>query len=218
MLTTKDARNGHVVRTPMSRAAAAKLVPTPEVRFVHLDPRRILAVDGHGIPGGGEFQAALGALYPVAYTLHFALRRRGVDARVGPLEGLWWAPEDLTPGTVQPTADNPRPLGWTLLIGVPVEATEAEVRDAIAATRQKHWSAALETLRVTTLAEDDCAEVLYVGPYSAEGPTIARLHAEIEATSHVAHGRHHEIYLGDPRRSAPDRLRTIIRQPVTGRP
>lgn len=197
-----------------ARADAASAPRTGEVQFVHIDPRRVLAVDGHGTPGGPAFQAAIGALYPVAYGLHFALRHRGINARVGPLEGLWWQPGDLPVGAVQPRQGDTGPWPWTLLIGVPVEATDAEVDAAIAAARAKRPSPALDRLRVVTLFEGDCAEVVHLGPYSAEGPTIARLHAAIEATGRAARGRHHEIYLGDPRRSAPERLRTVIRQPV----
>ncbi|HEX8026407.1 MAG TPA: GyrI-like domain-containing protein [Candidatus Limnocylindrales bacterium] len=184
------------------------------VQFVHIAPRRMLAVDGDGIPGGDEFQAALGALYPVAYGLHFALRSRGVDARVGALEGLWWQPADLAPGAVQPRPADAGPWPWTLLLPIPVEATETEVAGAVAGARRKHPSAALDRLRIELLCEGDCAEVLHRGAYSAEGPTIARLHAAIDAAGRVARGRHHEIYLGDPRRCAPERLRTVIRQPV----
>ena len=198
----------------LARPGSAPARRAGEVAFVHIDPRRVLAVDGDGTPGGPAFQAAIGALYPVAYALHFALRRRGITARVGPLEGLWWRPEDLPVGAVQPRQGDPGRWPWTLLIGVPVEATDAEVVAAIDAARAKRPSPALARLRVVTLFEGDCAEVVHLGPYSAEGPTIVRLHGAIEATGRIAHGRHHEIYLGDPRRSAPERLRTVIRQPV----
>lgn len=196
------------------RATREAPAPPTEVRFVHLAPRRVFAVDGMGQPGGDEFQAALAALYPVAYALHFALRRRGLDARIGALEGLWWTPDDLHFGAVQPHPGDIGAWPWTLLIGVPVEATDAEIDAAIDAARRKRPSPALQHLRVATLDEGECAEVLHIGPYSAEEPTIERLHAAVRASGRVPHGRHHELYLGDPRRSAPQRLRTLIRQPV----
>jgi len=199
---------------PATRRAPATTDPAA-VRFVHIAPRRLFAIDGTGVPGGPAFQDAIAALYPVAYALHFALRRRGVDARIGALEGLWWQPADLAPGTHQPRAADPGPWPWTLLIGVPVEATEAEVDAAIAAARRKHPTPALDRLRVLTYREGDCAEIIHLGPYSAEGPTIEHLHEAIRTADRVPCGRHHEIYLGDPRRSAPERLRTVIRQPVT---
>src|SRR5689334_12692606 len=131
----------------LARPGVASARRTGEVQFVHIDPRRVLAVDGDGTPGGPAFQAAIGALYPVAYGLHFALRHRGVNARVGPLEGLWWQPENLPVGAVQPRQGDTGPWRWTLLIGVPVEATDAEVDAAIAAARAKRPSPALDRPR-----------------------------------------------------------------------
>jgi hypothetical protein len=177
----------------------------------------VLAVDGDGQPGGDEFQAALGALYSVAYGLHFALQApRGERAHRRARK--WWTPADLLPGAVQPAAAAAGSWLWTLVIQVPVGASDEEVADAISAARRARPSPALSQLHVRTLQAGDCAEILHVGPYSAEGPTIARLHAVIEASGQVACGRHHEVYLGDPRRSDPARLRTLIRQPVTARP
>lgn len=186
----------------------------PEVRFVDIAPRRVLAVDGDGLPGGSEFQAAIQALYGVGYGLHFSLRRRGITARIGALEGLWWLAAELVPGSVQPGPRETAARPWTLLLEIPVQATDVDVREAIAATASKRPSPALARLRVLTLDEGDCAEIVHVGPYSAEKPTIERLHAAIDRAGLVPRGRHHEIYLGDPRRAAPERLRTLIRQPV----
>jgi len=184
------------------------------IRFVHIAPRRVFAIDGTGVAGGHEFQDAIGTLYSVAYPLHFCLRHRGIDARIGALEGLWWHPADLAPGACQPRPADHGPWPWTLLIGVPVEATDEEILAAVAAARRKRPSPSLARLRVATYREGNCAEVLHLGPYSAEGPTIERLHEAIRTTNRVPCGRHHEIYLGDPRRTAPERLRTVIRQPV----
>jgi hypothetical protein len=201
--------------TAFERAASREdelRVPADGVRFVAVDVRRVIAVDGEGSPELPGFQAAIGTLFPVAYGLHFALKRRGIQAPVGALEGLWWTPEELDPGSLTPGLGDLTRWHWTLLIGIPDEATEAEVLAAIAEATRRRGSG--NGVRVVTLDEGRCAQVLHVGPYSAEAPTIERLHAAIAAAGLQPRGRHHEIYLGDPRRSAPQRLRTLIRQPV----
>jgi hypothetical protein len=103
---------------------------------------------------------------------------------------------------------------WTAILPLPAEASDDDVATASADLRRRRAPPALERLRVETLREGRCAEVLHIGPYDAERPTIERLHAAIAAAGHWPRGRHHEIYLGDPRRSAPQRLKTIIRQPI----
>jgi hypothetical protein len=185
-----------------------------QVRFVEIGPMRALAVDGDGAPAEPAFQEAIGALYPVAYGLHFALKRRGVAAPVGALEGLWWAPDQLASGSVVPAAGQTPTWRWTLFIRVPDDAGDSEVSDAIGAAARKRPSPALGRLRVVAFEEGHSAQILHIGPYAAEQPTIERLHTAIAAAGLQPRGRHHEIYLGDPRRSAPERLRTIIRQPV----
>lgn len=180
----------------------------PDVRFVDLSPTRVLAVDGTGMPdasaGDGGFQAAIQTLYPIAYTLHFALKRRGVDARVGALEALW----DVAPSATPATAT------WTAIMPVPAEATDDEVAAAIADVRQKKVPPAIDRVGLLPFHEGLSAEIVHVGPYDAEEPTIARLHGAIEAAGCKMRGRHHEIYLSDPRRTPPTKLRTVIRQPI----
>ena len=126
-----------------------------------------------------------------------------------PLEGLWWTPDMATFST-----DDKSQWDWTMMIVVPEPVTAEVVEDARASAARKHPLASLDRVRLERFAEGRCAQVLYVGPYSAEGPTIAALHAFIAANGCALSGKHHEIYLGDPRRAAPDKLRTIVRQPV----
>jgi hypothetical protein len=187
------------------------LAAATEVAFIDVPTMRIVRVDGAGDPNtaGGAFQEAMAALFPLVYTLRFALKRgRGIDTRVGPPEGLWWdAADGPAPGSL---ADQP----WSLFVALPDEATEDDIAAAFAAVRAKQAPVALDRVRCEPFAEGRAAQVLHVGPYAAETPTIARLHAAIEAAGLTARGRHHEIYVGDPRRSAPERLRTILRQPV----
>jgi hypothetical protein len=126
-----------------------------------------------------------------------------------PLEGQWWTPDMATFST-----DDKSQWNWTMMIVLPAQATAQVVDDARVAAERKHPQAPLDRVRLERFAEGRCAQVLHVGPYSEEGPTVAALHAFIAANDCALTGRHHEIYLGDPRRTAPGRLRTILRQPV----
>ena len=189
------------------------------VRFVDVPESRQFAVDGSGQPGGPEFQAAFGALYPVAYTLHFALKRRSVAAPVGALEGLFWLEdaETITPALFASGDTDGKAWRWSLRLPVPALADDEEIEAAIAEVARKKDPPALGRLSVVRWTEGPSAQILHVGPYSAEPPTIERLHAAIASAGLRARGRHHEIYIGDPNRAAPERLKTIIRQPVEPR-
>jgi hypothetical protein len=185
---------------------------TAQPAFVDVPELPFLAVDGSGDPNtAAEYAEAVQALYTVAYTLRFALERRadGVDAPVMPLEGLWWAPD--------PSAFRTGDRGawrWTMLIRQPEQVTGGDVADAVAQAQRKKGLPGLDRVRLERYAEGRAAQVLHVGPYAAEGPTIERLHRFIAEQGYRLSGKHHEIYVGDPRRSAPERLRTILRQPV----
>jgi hypothetical protein len=184
-----------------------RVVDVPELPF--------LMVDGVGDPNGSaDYQATLGALFALAWTLKFAIREaRGVDHRVPPLEGLWWA-DDMA-GFADVDREGWR---WTMMIRQPPEATPELVASAAAEVTERKGLPAAGAARLETFAEGHAAQVLHVGPYSAEGPTIERLHAfihDLGGQFDGRHQRHHEIYLGDPRRAAPERLRTIVRQPFT---
>lgn len=193
---------------------AGELAGKPGViRFLEVAPIRAVMVDGDGRPGEATFGARIPGLYTAAYSLRFALKARGVERRVGLLEGLYW--------TVDGAIDLDVILGpdratwrWTLLISLPDEATDGELADALAKGRAKVGPDVAADLRVEWFAEGAVAQVLYLGPYAEERPTIERLHEAIAAAGLRPRGRHHELYLGDPGRSAPEKLRTLIRQPV----
>jgi hypothetical protein len=180
---------------------------TRNPKLVEVPERPFLMVDGRGDPNGSEeFQRAIGALYTLSYGLRFLLRRTlGVDRKVGALEGLWWT-EDATFAL----EDRSR-WRWTLMIEQPEQVTP-DLVEVIA--REKGLEA---PPRLERLAEGRVAEVLHVGPFAQEPPTIERLHAFIAEHGLRPTGRHHEIYLSDLRRTAPERLRTILRQPVAAR-
>jgi hypothetical protein len=183
------------------------------VRFLELLPVTAVMVDGEGAVGPDAFAPVMPGLYGTAYTLRFALKRRGVEEKVGPLEGLYWTTDGTTDLDVILDADRSG-WRWTLLIALPVAATDDELRAAFVAGQGKMAPAVAQRLRLGTLDEGRVAQLLHVGPYSAERQSIERLHAAIGEAGLRPRGAHHEIYLGDPSRSAPERLRTILRHPV----
>jgi hypothetical protein len=186
--------------------------PVGEPELVEVPALRYLMVDGSGDPNdNADFQAAMEALYGMAYTLKFMLKR-GSDAMdwvVMPLQGLWWA-DDMGVFRMDERAD----WKWTIMILQPDAVTEEHVDMAREELRAKKDPPALGRLRFEAYEEGLSAQVMHLGPYSDEGPTIDRLHAFIGEQGRTPRGKHHEIYMGDPRRTAPERLRTIIRQPV----
>jgi hypothetical protein len=183
------------------------------VRFLEVAPVRAVMVDGDGQPGEATFGTRMPGLYATAYSLRFALKRRGVERRVGMLEGLYWTVDGSTDLDVILGPDRGT-WRWTLFIALPDEATDEELADALAKGRAKVAPDVAADLRLETFAEGAVAQVLHLGPYADERPTIERLHAAIAAAGLRPRGRHHELYLGDPGRSAPAKLRTLVRHPV----
>ena len=179
-----------------------------EIAVVDVPQFAYLMIDGAGPPDGPEAQAAIQALYPLAYKVKFALKERGDDAVVMPLEGLWWADDmdDFLTGR----RDRWK---WTYMILVPDLVTADLVEEARAAVDPAKAGGGLERVRLAPLEEGRAAQVLHLGPFAEEGPVIRRLHEHIASLGGSLRGRHHEIYLSDPRRIAPEKLRTIIRQP-----
>lgn len=184
------------------------------VRFLSIPDHRFVMVDGSGPPGEEAFAARMPGVYGMVYGLHFALKRRGVAGKVGPLEGLWWRAEDVL--DLDLIFGHERAgWRWTLMIVLPEEATEEELEEHLVGARTKVDPGIASSLRIERFGEGDVAQILHLGPYADERPSIDRLHQRIVSAGFRPRGRHHELYLGDPRRSAPDRLRTILRQPIT---
>jgi len=197
-------------KTDLKRALDGYRARLGEFRVLELPASRFLAVDGQGDPNvAPAYREALEALYPLAYATKFASRTMlGCDYVVPPLEGLWWA-DDLAAFTERRDKALWR---WTMMILVPDWVSDEVMAHARETARAK--SARIDDVRVMTLAEGLCVQTLHVGPYDDEGPVIERMHAHALAAGHRLSGRHHEIYLGDARRMAPERLRTILRQPI----
>lgn len=188
------------------------LFTAPRGRFVPVDVPRVsyLMVDGHGDPNTvPAYRLAVESLYATAYTIKFACKAAGRDFVVAPLEGLWSAPD---PESF--TARRKHEWDWTIMIMVPDFVDEAAFLAARDKAREKRGALA-ESLRLESLEEGLCLQALHVGSYDDEGPLLATLHREImPAGGYDFAGRHHEVYLGDPRKVAPEKLRTVIRQPV----
>jgi hypothetical protein len=184
--------------------------------IVDVPPMQYLAIDGSGDPNASpEYAAAIEALYPVAYAVKFASKNAlGRDFVVGPLEGLWRA-ADMSAYT----RGDRDAWEWTLLISQPDWISVEMVGDAIGAvTAKKKGGAALDHLRLVTVDEGRSVQILHIGSYAAEAPTLARLHDEyMPANGLTFNGDHHEIYLSDVRRTAPEKLKTVLRQPVRAR-
>jgi len=180
-----------------------------EFTLVDVPPMRFLMVDSHGDPNTSpEFQEVMGALYTIAYTLKFALKAQGSDFAVAPPEGLWW----MEGATFDPTAKSE--WDWTLMIMVPDAVTPELFEQMRAEAQRKKGLPMLARVRLETYHEGLSAQILYFGPYADEGPTITAMHRFIAEQGYVLNGKHHEIYLGDVRRTAPEKLKTVIRQPI----
>jgi hypothetical protein len=191
-----------------------ELYAPPRGRFVEVDvpPLTYLAVDGEGDPNTApDYAAAVEALFALSYALKFASRRRlGRDYVVAPLEGLWTADD---PGTfVRREKDAWR---WTLLVLQPDWVDADLVTDVTAQVRTAKDLPALDLVERRTITEGRSVQTLHVGSYDDEGPVLADLHDDHLPTHGLTFaGPHHEIYLSDVRRTAPERLRTVLRQPV----
>ncbi len=182
-----------------------------DVVVVDVPPMNFAMVDGAGNPNRNPaFQQAIEALYGVSYTLRFGLKKQGVaEYRVGPLESLWWT--DASGGF---SMDPKEEWKWTSMILQPDVVTRAHFQEAVSQLKEKRNPVALSKVRLERFHEGLSAQVLHIGPYSAEKPTIERIHLFIQENGYKLSGKHHEIYLGDPRRSAPEKLKTVLRQPM----
>ncbi|MBM0105426.1 GyrI-like domain-containing protein [Steroidobacter sp. S1-65] len=170
-----------------------------------------LSIDGAGDPNtSSEYQQAVQALFSLAYTIKFAIKKgaAATDYAVMPLQGQWWV-DDMSQFSVARKDE----WKWTLMIMQPPPVTEPLVQ-ACREKLAKKDLVALAKVEFAAFAEGKAAQILHIGPFSEEGPTIARLHRFIEESDASLAGKHHEIYLSDIRRAAPAKWKTIIRQPL----
>jgi hypothetical protein len=184
------------------------MVDVPELGY--------LMLDGSGAPESSDaattdFQSSFAAIFPVVYTIKFRLKAEGIVMPIMPLEALWMTADDGSFDVAVPAAE----WRWRVVMIVSDDVTPAVFDDAVAQVRSKKGgSEHLDRLRFERWTEGRCAQVMHIGPYSEEGPTIEGLHAFIAAQGCRRRGSHHEIYLGDPRRADPSKLKTVVRQPI----
>ena len=181
-----------------------------EVTVVDVPAMNFLLVNGEGAPTSPQYREAIEALFTISYTLKFMVKKgKGIDYAVMPLEGLWWV-DDMT----KFSADRKDEWKWTAMIMQPKYVTAEDIKVAVEHVKTKKNPAALTKVRFESFKEGPAAQIMYVGPFSAEGPTIAKIHAHIQKSGHVLSGKHHEIYLNNPATTAPEKLKTILRQPM----
>jgi len=181
-------------------AKEAQTVDVPKFNFI--------MVDGKGDPNAGEFADAISALYGLSFTLKFTIKKKtAVDYPVMALEALWGDASGVF------DASDRKGWSWTAMIMQPEFVDSKLYRSAVEEVRKKKDLKSLGKARLEAFHEGLSAQIMHIGPYSAEAPTIERLHEYIKDSGGMPRGRHHEIYLGDPRRAAPSKLRTILRQP-----
>lgn len=186
-----------------------------EFSLVTVPKLQYLMVDGKGNPNTSpEYQVTLEALYSVSYTLKFASKKEiGRDYVVPPLEGLWWA--DNMSAFAKGHKDSWK---WTMMIMVPDWINKAMVKAAINTVGEKKSNSKLKELRFESLKEGKCVQIMHIGSYDDEAPVLNKLHHEYLPQHGLEfNGKHHEIYLGDPRKTVPSKLRTVLRQPVKER-
>ena len=180
-----------------------------EVELVKVPAMKYIIVDGDGAPGGESFQQAMGVIYNLVYTMKFRAKRLlKKDYDVMAPEGLWW--------TKGKTIDLARPDKWlwSLMVVVPDFVNDRLFSETVEEVRRKKNPPGLEKARFEALEEGQCVQIMHVGPYAAEPESIAKMEAYAKEHGYKLVGKHHEIYLGDPRRAAPSRLKTILRHPV----
>lgn len=193
-------------RPSLYRASASK------VEIIEVPALQYIACGGLGDPNiSTEYQAIIGALFTLAYAIKFIIKKGplGIDYGVMPLEGLYW----LKDGEKFDIEDKSN-WNWKLMIMQPEFVDSALFQQAMEKSRAKIPESLQEKITQEDFCEGAAAQILHVGPYAKEGPTIETLHSYIEKQNYSFNGAHHEIYLSDPQRAAQENLKTIIRQPV----
>jgi len=188
--------------------------PTNKITVVDVPAMNFIMIDGQGDPNKAQaYQDAIEALYTVSYTLKFLIKKeKSIDYVVMPLEGLWWS-DDLTDFVTA----NKSNWKWTAMIMQPEYVSAELFKRALEQAEKKKNLPSLSKARFQSFREGLSVQIMYLGPFADEGPTIAKLHQFIRENEYVMDGlvqKHHEIYLSDPRKTAPEKLKTVIRQPM----
>jgi len=191
----------------------ADYAATRKPALVTIGKSQYLAIEGQGAPGSEAFTASIGALYGVAFTAKMTRKfSGGQDYTVCKLEGQWWHGEA---NGEESFADTPKEAWrWKLMILTPGFVTRKDVEDATAVLKKRGKGEATERVLLESLTEGKCVQMMHVGPYDKEPETISAMKAFAASKGLSFQGRHHEIYLSDPRRVVPEKLKTILRIPV----
>ena len=182
------------------------------IETVNIPVFNFLMIDGYGDPNKSEsFQEAINALYSVSYTLKFMIKKseRQIDYSVMPLEGLWWC-DDMKNFSIE----NKDIWKWTLMIMQPDFISNDEIKIAIKTAKEKKDIPAIDNLRMEKFNENISVQTMHIGPFAEEGPTIEKMHNFMKDNNYDFNGKHHEIYLSDIRKAAPEKWKTVLRQPV----
>ena len=184
---------------------------TKQVTIVEVPKMNFLIIDGSGDPNTSQmYKDAIEALFSLSYTIKFMVKKtKAVDYAVMPLEGLWWV-DDMSSFSVTSKDE----WKWTAMIMQPEHVTEDTIAKAVEDLKKKKDLPSLSKIRFDSFHEGTSAQIMYIGAYADKGPTIKKLHEFINENRCTLDGKHHEIYLSDPRRAAPEKLKTIIRQPM----
>ncbi len=182
-----------------------------EVKFVDVPAMNFLMVDGKGNPNDSpEYKAAIEGLFNVSYALKFMVKKaKSIDYGVMPLEGLWWV-DDMTKFSAERKDD----WKWKAMIMQPNFVNAEDVKAAIEQVKKKKNLPAITKIRFESFNEGKAAQIMHIGPYSAEGANIAKIHDFIQNKGYSLGGKHHDIYLNNPGKTAPEKLKTIMRQPT----
>ena len=209
-MAKKPDATGKAAKLDLTRLHKDEYVAPKEPVLIRCRKARYLAVTGKGAPGGEEFQTCIGALYAIAYTVKMRRKLAGKGNYVmGKLEGQYWSADREGPCEIPPEQ-----LEWRLLIRTPEVVGKSDLAAARRTLAARGKDAGCERVELIDLGEGSCVQMLHVGPYEQERRTIDRMLAWATDQGWQPAGRHHEIYLSDPRRVPPDRLRTILRMPV----
>lgn len=189
----------------------AEYKATSKLLLVETTEAQYLAIEGHGAPGGAVFEGCIGALYSMAFTIKMTRKFEGLgDYVVCKLEALWGTEDGAGDFVNVPQED----WHWTLMIRTPDCVTQADLDKAVNALLDKGKCESVKDVQLITMNEGQCIQMLHVGPYDQVGQTIEKMKAFIGENGQMFNGKYHEIYLSDPRRVAPEKLKTIIRRPV----
>ena len=180
--------------------------------IINIPTMKFLMIDGEGNPNTAKsYKDAVETLFSVSYKLKFLIKKSEleIDYKVMPLEGLWYAKPDQGLNI-----DDKESWNWTAMIMQPEFIKSDMIELAVNEVKKKKSLESLSVLRFEEFQEELCAQILYIGPYSEEAPTIEKMHSYITENRYTFNGKHHEVYLNDPQRTSPEKLKTILRQPI----